>query len=439
MSQAKKPTKKKSSRPVRKKTSTPQTASPPPPTKDVDSDSADEHQDSSEEGLESNVNAGSDRAGKGVSTVPVDELKSTQENQFLMSLAAQLTASEMQAKRQEELIGGALRVILQMFAEMLKLNLSQAGTDPKYVESTVKRIAGYLHLNTSTRFNSNRPPKSHDEHHDLFHSFYRFAKDACGNFDKQQSHVYVEQIFKIDDVCTETDIYDRLKKHKWKNLKSKAPVRNLLGDINKWFSELGKHWLDFDLRPDVTRMQEKTRLVKQLQHLVSETKKILPEPHGDFDDEVNKIESFCRSVESRLKQSISVPPIFSRAYPKGRGSDDRALFDFITGAQKNKLSARERDKNNNPVRRYRPYAMFRYLRLYGESKIETPLDGRSDVKMKIDKLINAAKSINSRLCIMRKILNPEPEAMAAIEDLQPDGTGMEMVEELSEFYEFTAL
>lgn len=404
MSPVKKTTKKKSRRPVRKKTGTAQNASPPLPTKDVDSESADEHQDSSEEGLESNVNAGSDRAGKGVSTVVVDELKSTPENQFLMSLAAQLTASEMQAKRQEELIGGALRVILQMFAEMLKLNLSQAGTDTKYVERVKQKIESSPFFRNSHQIFLTRPPYSNHEHRELLLSFYRLAKDIHLNAHEKAPEVYAEQIFEVEEKCTKEKIAKRFNEYGWTELKGKESIVKLRGRVESWFKELLNNWYAFPY-PNRNQIAKKSlAYLGNAAHVCAKLNEHFPMKKSFLNEVANSIQSIVDSCQQDLSQWAKAPPPQERDYPYER-FDDQMLINFMFCREK--PTGVQRWNSDEKTKFYRPYAIFRYLRLYGEfssrpQSIETKRDRW------INHMINDAKELNKKLRIPASELKQTP-------------------------------
>lgn len=216
------------------------------------------------------------------------------------------------------------------------------------------------------------------------------------------SIVFAEQLFGVDETLSENGIVTRFNDFQWPKLSSPGSVRDILAALDEWFAE----WIRLEsmengqvIQPPTPgkKLKDSTILVRALRILQG------------MDLEPGSDSALFAGAEDGLKAAIHKKTGFPvTELPRSEFRDmDWDLIDYFycgedpgsrlakrrsTQEQESPSRGRKRKKKVDQMN-YRPWGLFRYLRLYGED--------------------NSARRLNAKLMVPRAELSTfvTPEAL----------------------------
>jgi hypothetical protein len=286
----------------------------------------------------------------------------------------------------------------EVFASALKSGLSQRRSIPR---SEVLGPIGFAGLEPLT------DSAIHYAENLLLPSLARYAAEG--------SIVFAEQLFGVDEILSENGILGRFKDFEWPKLCSPGSVRDLLKSLDEWFAE----WIRMEHSeigaptmpppPGEPKLKDSTILMRALKILQA----MDHEPEGNS--------AFFSGAEDAIKAAIRKKTGFPvTKMPRGEMRDmDWDLIDYFycgeapssrlanrRRGQEQKSSSKEKERKEKVSQiNYRPWGLFRYLRLYAEGE--------------------SARKQNAKLMIPREKLSTSKTPEALYNDLY----GMHAIEQ----------
>lgn len=204
--------------------------------------------------------------------------------------------------------------------------------------------------------------------------------------------VWAEQIFEPEDILSENQIFETFRKYHWPNLTGRQSVVELMTYVDKWFSEHYSYLGRVDGVENKTSETEQVRdetelLVRVLDLFDDRAKDGFNRYRRDYKAVADEIKCFLRSRDTRILGTLSGAFWNIRA--------QNLIFMMYNQSVPLPRDSKPGDDSHAPnprgaTRMYRPWGIFRYLRLYA---------GKSGDKV--------GEAINSRIRTRALKLNPD--------------------------------
>lgn len=241
-------------------------------------------------------------------------------------------------------------------------------------------------------------PVGHIVLESLTQSALRYAETLLSspgsNHGSEGQIVFAEQIFGRDEELSQNKIRDRFREYHWKNLKGAQTIEDLMPKIDIWY----KNWLQDDPRTASHSRAKPNRLA-----ILAQARRVLDEMKLEQDASSALASETSAALTKVIKAAFRPVTEIPR---RDIRSGDYELIDWFYYDETPEHRSESRSGVGKADKRiYRPWGLFRYLRLYGDDE--------------------KAKEINQKLRCPRALLNPNhtPEA------LYPDGYGMRPIEQ----------
>jgi len=245
-------------------------------------------------------------------------------------------------------------------------------------------------------------PLSHEEFDQLFASAMYRAQKLLTAPEQDRRIVWAEQLFAPEDTLSENEIFNTFERFKWPNLKSRDPVIQLMTEVDNWFSSHLRNLEQVDRVENRTREAERVRdetelLFQTLDRFDERANDGFNRHRRDYKAVADAIRCFLQSRNARVLSTLSgafwnkraqnlIFMIFNQSVPSPRKNkpDDGAP------------NSKNTKKAKAPTRNYRPWGVFRYLRLYaGKSGDEAGAAIKDKIRTRVLEL-NPNKVVNVR-------------------------------------------
>jgi hypothetical protein len=304
----------------------------------------------------------------------------------VIQLATQLVSAQIAAYSHHETATSLFNEFRQMtldVADTLRRNPVPLPDSNSVVSAAIDSMSRERLARFRSRKQPALQPMSHPDLDRLFQSAMRRAFVMLNAPFDPERVVFAEQIFSHTEVLAEGAIRKRFIDFKWPNVKSGIPVNTLMKDVNRWFT---KHLKDLDVTrrsvrdketifafdptiPIKTRIEAETERLSWLLSQISSSETLTQE-----------VRSAYRALESALSQFTSTRNGFDiggvfRSLDATNASN--YIFLMFTGmgpkdkehssGTKEGKKAKEEGGGSGRIK-YRPWAIFRYLRLFGNKE-----------------------------------------------------------------------
>ncbi len=206
----------------------------------------------------------------------------------------------------------------------------------------------------------------------LFQSALRRSSKMVARTFVADPRIYAEQIFEPDELLSENGISDRFERWKWSGLLSRAPLIDLMTDVDRWFAErvqahrsLSADETDStDFSPEENDLRALIRAKEICEKVIASNE----HTNADYREAASALDSLLRNrnqyeiqaMTERLSKFYSRPLIH---FMYG-GSDPKERYD---GRSRNSAAGGGGGaKPKSQPRMYRPWGIFRFLRLHGQ-------------------------------------------------------------------------
>jgi len=299
----------------------------------------------------------------------------------LVGLATQLVAAQITASASYQAAVDVAREQREMLVECLETlsGIWKSAPEPEHMPKTNPAIpevvlARLKYSQVRIRKPLELSPLSSPELDQLFASAMYRAQKLLGAPEQDRRMVWAEQIFEPDEILSENQIFETFRMYNWPNLTGRPSVVELMTDVDNWFSAhysyLGRVDGDENKTREGARVHDEIELLVQVLDLFDERANDgFNRQRHDYKAVADEIKCFLRSQDTRILDTLS------RTFWNNRAQN----LIFMMFNQSAPLPRDSKPGDNSPAskakaptRIYRPWGIFRYLRLYaGKSGDET--------------------------------------------------------------------
>ena len=207
---------------------------------------------------------------------------------------------------------------------------------------------------------------------DLFTSAMHRAERMLVAPESDTRIIFAEQLFAPKERLSENKIFERFRDYGWPDLRSRDPVIALMTKVDAWFArcfEMGRTSAPVRNAEDHRRQQQKEASILLRAMRLCE-KAASAEGHMSKPQYREVAEAIGTLLRARNMKSLGQLPnalfhlehqklmmmMFGESVPTARTNDE------ATGLKQG--------KRKSPVREYRPWAVFRYIRRYGAEQVD---------------------------------------------------------------------
>jgi hypothetical protein len=301
----------------------------------------------------------------------------------VIQLAAQLVSAQIAAYSHHE-------AVTTLFNEFRQTALDVADTlrrNPPPLSdsnSVLDAVADSMNSERLTRLRSRKPralqPMSHPDLDRLFQSAMRRAFVMLNAPFDGERIVFAEQIFSHSDRLPEGAIRKRFIEYKWPRLGSADSVIKLMNDVNRWFSrhldDLQASHQSFDGKESISAVNPEIPIATRIEAEAAKLLWLLEQISRSNSIASDTLTSY-RTLESALlkftnsRNGFDFGGAFTSLDASNRNNLIYAMFcgngprnvDAMAAGHDEDGVSKDSDIEDSPSRRrYRPWAIFRYLR-----------------------------------------------------------------------------
>lgn len=317
----------------------------------------------------------------------------------VVALATSLVSAQIMASSYHETAMGLSQEIRQLAVDAMESiqDIRQLGA-PENDSPALKQSLEFMNKVRMERRRSRSPkllvPMSHPDLDRLFQSAMRRAFVMLNAPFDPERIVFAEQIFRPHEILTEGAIRGRFIDFKWPGLKSGAPVTRLIQDANRWFTahlvELRSAYQQESgfnsvsaTDPEIpirVRIESEVEKLTWLLQQTSEAESLSPEIRSSYRDLSSALSDFVRSRDGidlggafrkfdAIERNNLIMVMFGDHGPQSVDAADR-----VESHVNSQEGSSDMSEASSP--KYRPWAIFRYLRRHGRDELGIDLNNR---------------------------------------------------------------
>jgi len=329
----------------------------------------------------------------------------------MVELATQLVSAQISASASYQIALDLAREQCELIKDLSKLFLS--GEEPKE-EEFFGRMTRYSGI--SLRRPRELKPLSFGEFDELFESAMYRAQWMLKSPKRDNRVVYAEQLFEEDEVLTENQIYDRFHAYGWPALKSRKMVTALMADVDSLYSSHFEYLNTQHASAEFSQRNEKwTRQYEEdLKILLPAQELCRKVSRNRFDSHGRRFRAAASAIDYLIDlrteggyENILLPIDSDR--------DKKLIIHMFNDSEprpREQIDAEKSSsgKKKSPTRYYRPWGIFRFLRLHGETY--PSFDGHAlNLKLKTER-----RKLNSDMVPKIRRVNSEEYRFGPLSD-----------------------